>query len=355
MIPQPAGARLVVVGRMGMATTDPSPFRGAGCAGEAEFHLVRLDEKTYRLAKQFCYVEPVADQPLRVGKEEEFGAPVTSSGPRTFTVPPAGTTMITDLASVPPFLTWLVPKDGRHTPAALLHDGLMPKTPRLYQGPSLDRVEADRIFRNAMQHLDVAFLRRWAMWAAVSLATFCGMRPDFAGVWRRVGSWVRSAIIGLVTIILLTVGFAAWADLFDQSISTPCDIQVVNRTLPCIHHGLPGMRSQWWLRELLGLLSLTIKVSVLLGLAAAFVRLVSELFNRRRSWVRSLTFVIFAATLLLFAVPIVFAAVGWAGYFVMEGVVFVVLWPVGWLLKELGGHPLERFAGPVNPPRILRS
>ena len=31
----------------------------------------------------------------------------------------------TDLASIPPFLTWLIPKDGTHTPAALLHDAII--------------------------------------------------------------------------------------------------------------------------------------------------------------------------------------------------------------------------------------
>lgn len=335
-----------------MGATEPSPFRGAGCVGEAEFHLVRVDERNYCVERQFCYAEPLADRPLRVGEDYEFGAAVNSSPQRTFTVPADGTRMETDLASVPPFLTWLVPKDGRHTPAALLHDGLMPKTPPLYQGPPVDRVEADRIFQNAMQHLDVAFLRRWAMWAAVSLATFCGKRPDFAGLWRWTGSVVRIAVVGFATAIVLMIGFAAWADLFDQNISTPC--KVLNRSLPCIHDGLPSLRNQWWLREMLGLLSLTLKVSVILGAASGLLRLVSEALSPRRSWVRALSFVIFGATLVLFAVPIIFAAIGWAGYFIIEGAVFVVLWPLRELLNLFGGEMLERFAGPVNPPRILR-
>jgi hypothetical protein len=33
-------------------------------------------------------------------------------------------TFRTDLASIPFFATWLVPRDGKHTPAALLHDSL---------------------------------------------------------------------------------------------------------------------------------------------------------------------------------------------------------------------------------------
>lgn len=67
----------------------------------------------------------------------------------------------TDLASVPGFLLWLVPRYGAHTLAALVHD-------QLVHG---DRPEADEIFRDALGELEVPLIRRWFMWAAVSLAT----------------------------------------------------------------------------------------------------------------------------------------------------------------------------------------
>ena len=71
----------------------------------------------------------------------------------------------TDLASVPGFLLWLVPRYGVHTLAALLHD-------QLVNDPSKGgRIEADTIFRDALGELGVPWIRRWIMWAAVSLNT----------------------------------------------------------------------------------------------------------------------------------------------------------------------------------------
>lgn len=71
-----------------------------------------------------------------------------------------------DLASVPGFLTWLVPRYGRHTLPALLHDHLVI--------PNMDsdvREAADTTLRDAMGATKVPLVRRWIMWAAVSLAT----------------------------------------------------------------------------------------------------------------------------------------------------------------------------------------
>lgn len=71
----------------------------------------------------------------------------------------------TDLASVPGILLWFVPRYGQHTLPALLHDQLVDYDLRD------DREKADRIFRDAMGEQGVLFVRRWLMWAAVSLAT----------------------------------------------------------------------------------------------------------------------------------------------------------------------------------------
>lgn len=73
----------------------------------------------------------------------------------------------TDLASVPGFLLWLVPRYGLHTLAALLHDQLVKPDAR----PDGGRVAADTIFRDALGELGVPWIRRWMMWAAVSLGT----------------------------------------------------------------------------------------------------------------------------------------------------------------------------------------
>lgn len=133
---------------------------------------------------QFVYggeaveIEPTTDivlrrLPLQDGDREQFTLHrlVTYSrgaeepdGPFTYTVPPADEEFVSDLASVPQLLTWLVPKSGRHLPAALIHDALV-------DDPDIDRFAADRLFRDAMGDLDVGFIRRWLMWTAVSLKT----------------------------------------------------------------------------------------------------------------------------------------------------------------------------------------
>jgi Protein of unknown function (DUF1353) len=83
---------------------------------------------------------------------------------------------ISDLASVPTFLTWLVPRYGQHTMAALLHDHLQDHLAEDKDTPETDpeRVtseQADTIFRQALHYSRVPFLRRWTLWAAVSLRT----------------------------------------------------------------------------------------------------------------------------------------------------------------------------------------
>lgn len=103
---------------------------------------------------------------------------------------------VTDLASVPSFLTWLVPRYGRHTLPALLHDHLVV--------PGMDpdvREQADTILRDAMGSTKVPLVRRWSMWAAVSLATR----------WQR--SW-RSKLLVVAWIALYgTVGINVFLKL----------------------------------------------------------------------------------------------------------------------------------------------
>ncbi|MER6316221.1 DUF1353 domain-containing protein [Streptomyces sp. NPDC001581] len=67
----------------------------------------------------------------------------------------------TDLASVPRHFVWLFQTYGRYTQAAILHDWL------IKDEPTVNRSQADHIFRLAMLELKVPFVRRWMMWAAV--------------------------------------------------------------------------------------------------------------------------------------------------------------------------------------------
>jgi hypothetical protein len=77
---------------------------------------------------------------------------------------------VTDLASVPALLTWLVPRYGRHSLPALLHDDLQSRI-RAGVEPGLDSRRADSIFRSALGDTRVPFFRRWMMWAGVSART----------------------------------------------------------------------------------------------------------------------------------------------------------------------------------------
>jgi len=77
-------------------------------------------------------------------------------------VVPAG--FRTDFASVPRPVTWLVPRFGAYTLAAILHDWLC--TEGIRSGAVTPR-QADGIFRRVMRESGVPVLRRWLMWAGV--------------------------------------------------------------------------------------------------------------------------------------------------------------------------------------------
>jgi Protein of unknown function (DUF1353) len=93
-----------------------------------------------------------------VGREERF-------------VVDAGFT--TDFASVPQVFTWLIPRYGRYTKAAILHDYLWGEC----RQHRFRWADADGILRRVMRELDVPFLRRWLMWTAVRLASITRYDP----------------------------------------------------------------------------------------------------------------------------------------------------------------------------------
>lgn len=132
---------------------------------------------------------------------------------------------VTDLASVPPSLTWLIPRYGMYTKASVLHDYLCQtvgkETIAVYPTPATaaaedqtvpelitveDRSDADEIFRLAMTELGVPWARRWLMWSAVSWATlWTGLWPGRSSkpVLRRIG---RAVLIGGMA----AIGLLAW-------------------------------------------------------------------------------------------------------------------------------------------------
>jgi hypothetical protein len=129
-----------------------------------------VDDKHWRVLKAFEYE----------AKHERYTVPVGEP---------------TDFASVPRALVWFIPTYGRYTKAAILHDHLC----RLArEGTLISRRDADGVFRQAMRVLDVAFLRRWIIWAAVrwgAIVTSEGRR-----------GWLKDAwLVILITLLVLPI------------------------------------------------------------------------------------------------------------------------------------------------------
>lgn len=77
---------------------------------------------------------------------------------------PAG--FVTDYASVPWPLTLLIPRDGKHSIAAVVHDYLY----SLVREGEFTRSVADAMFLSIMRELGVNPLKRYVMYAAVRVA-----------------------------------------------------------------------------------------------------------------------------------------------------------------------------------------
>jgi len=121
-------------------------------------------------------VEETTDKDWRVLKQIDYDGLRQS-----FSVPEGDGT---DFASVPRALVWFLPRYGRYTRAAILHDHLWRKE---VPAGKLTLPEADAIFRRAMRELGVPFLRRWIMWGAVRLGALT--KPNGRRRWLR-ESWL---------------------------------------------------------------------------------------------------------------------------------------------------------------------
>jgi hypothetical protein len=112
-------------------------------------------------------------------------SPLTWTGTQgdTFVVPVG---FVTDFATVPRFLHWLVLPYGAYTRAAVLHDYLIEERIN-HPDPAL-RVtsrDTDGVFRRVMQELGVPWAKRWTMWAAVrAAALFNSRRARGRQFWR---------------------------------------------------------------------------------------------------------------------------------------------------------------------------
>ncbi len=167
---------------------------------------------------------------------------------------PADPGFRTDLTSVPALFTWLVPKTGAHLPAALLHDALVAgrDDPTSYvstDGHEVDRVEADRIFRDAMADTGTGVIRRWIVWTAVTVATIFVGR---AVPWTRAKHWSYRVAAAVTIVTILYLGYSSTSDLFDRSWVGAVDV--------------PWMGDRSWWVEVVGGLSGAIVLPLALSL-----------------------------------------------------------------------------------------
>jgi hypothetical protein len=160
--------------------TQPSRFYDVATGGPVQVQIQQVGA-AYRLVRQFGYRDSGYQEP--------------------FIVPDDVDTFTTDLGSIPWMFAWLVPGLGTQLPAVLLHDGLVVGRgqPPTHVGPKVNRVEADRILRDAMASLGTPRLRRWLMWTGVSLATCWSDVPH--RWWWRVVMPVTLGIVGLLGVL----------------------------------------------------------------------------------------------------------------------------------------------------------
>jgi Protein of unknown function (DUF1353) len=151
-------------------TTETEPFEALD-GSAALFVLEQVDDALFRSRQPFRYRRRQGP-PIEV-TDESLG--------------------LTDLASIPQFMSWFVSRQGRHTPAALVHDQLI--TP---ESDTKARTAADRTFREAMDAIAVPPVRSRVMWTAVALATrWRGGRSRQAGIV----VWCAASIAGTALLI----------------------------------------------------------------------------------------------------------------------------------------------------------
>jgi hypothetical protein len=116
----------------------------------------------------------------------------------------------TDFATVPRIAVWLIPKFGKYTRAAILHDWLI--TDGIPAG-LVSSVDTDGLFRRAMRELEVPPVRRWLMWAGVRWgAAFSSRRR--AGWWSTAPQVLGMTVIGLpfaVPMVAVAAGLAVYS------------------------------------------------------------------------------------------------------------------------------------------------
>jgi hypothetical protein len=104
----------------------------------------------------------------------------------------------TDLASVPLIMTWLFPRYGLYTKAAVVHDKLCRRD------SPIDRFDADDVFNEMMHALGVPGLRRLLMVSAVTWPTMIGHL-----VKSRIGA-LAVVVFSILSTVLLAEVWSGW-------------------------------------------------------------------------------------------------------------------------------------------------
>lgn len=134
-------------------------------------------------------VEQITDNDWVVLKELRY------QGNRDLFVVPVDST--TDFASVPRPLIWFIPRYGKYTPAAILHDYLW--RVKCASG-EVSWSDADGLFRRVLRELGVSFLRYWFMWAAVRLTSIATKEKERGPLSELFGA-LAIAIPGIAVVI----------------------------------------------------------------------------------------------------------------------------------------------------------
>lgn len=294
-------------------------YYDAESAAPAEFVLRRVPGKdgSYFLVNRFRYVHATG---------EEWIIPDRS-----------GRLFETDLASIPSLAGWLVPKDGRHTPAALVHDAMIlgPDDTHCYEGRKVGAEEADTIFRRGMQFLGVRFWRRWMIWAAVSIPTLWHAEEDsrpvrLANRIRLVAGLLAFSIMGLF-LLPDVLGFPELAEYEFLPDSIPVLREVA---------GWGPVELLWKIEEA----DFSQELERFAAVVAAGTVLYALVWGSRRRFG-----LVAGLTLPLIAWPMAVGAVAYAGYWLIELAISVLL-----LLRRRQGRGRGRVPAPALARWIAR-
>jgi hypothetical protein len=199
---------------------------------------------------------------------------------------------VTDLASVPRVFTWLFPRYGRYTKAAVVHDFLCQQFSRQWAdlaGGAVRvgaRSDADEVFLALMKELRVPKLRRRLMWAAVSWATLLSTATIGR---RRVPS---SRLLGRVLLGVTLLGFLAllaigrdWTAVTVTVLGAPIGVIIAGIVALDRPNRIPAYAFVYLLTlAFLPLLAFGIPLGIVLGVYLAIEEAWEGFPNVRRLW-----------------------------------------------------------------------